>query len=155
MGQFLACPNYPECKNTKNFKKDDTGKLEAVEEKVEETGEVCPKCGKPMVIKTGRFGKFIACSDYPACKTTKAITTGVKCPDCGEGELTEKRSKKGKVFFSCSRYPDCKFATWNRPVPEKCPQCGASFLVEKYSKSEGNYIACIKEGCGYKKSCNE
>ena len=155
MGQFLACPNYPECKNTKNFKKDDTGKLEAVEEKVEETGEVCPKCGKPMVIKTGRFGKFIACSDYPACKTTKAITTGVKCPECGEGELTEKRSKKGKVFFSCSRYPDCKFATWNRPVPEKCPQCGASFLVEKYSKSEGNYIACIKEGCGYKKSCNE
>ena len=155
MGQFLACPNYPECKNTKNFKKDDTGKLEAVEEKVEATGENCPKCGKPMVIKTGRFGKFIACSDYPACKTTKAITTGVKCPECGEGELTEKRSKKGKVFFSCSRYPDCKFATWNRPVPEKCPQCGASFLVEKYSKSEGNYIACIKEGCGYKKSGNE
>ncbi|MDO8445697.1 MAG: topoisomerase DNA-binding C4 zinc finger domain-containing protein [Deltaproteobacteria bacterium] len=82
-----------------------------MEEKIEATGEVCPKCGKPMVIKTGRFGKFIACSDYPACKTTKAITTGVKCPECG-----------------------------------------TPFLVEKYSKSEGNYIACIKEGCGYKKS---
>lgn len=155
MGQFLACPNYPECKNTKNFKKDDSGKLEPVEQQVEATGENCPKCGKPMVIKTGRFGKFIACSDYPACKTTKAITTGVKCPDCGEGEITEKRSKKGKVFFSCSRWPDCKFATWNKPVGEKCPQCDATFLVEKYSKTEGNYIACIKEGCGYKKTGGE
>ena len=155
MGQFLACPNYPECKNTKNFKKDDAGKLEAVEQEVEETGEKCPNCGKPMVIKSGRFGKFIACSDYPACKTTKAITTGVKCPECDKGEITEKRSKKGKVFFSCSRYPDCKFATWNRPVAEKCPQCDAPFLVAKYSKSEGNYIACIKEGCGYKKMSDE
>ncbi|MEK7851054.1 MAG: topoisomerase DNA-binding C4 zinc finger domain-containing protein, partial [Deltaproteobacteria bacterium] len=151
MGQFLACSNYPECKNTKNFKKTETGKVEAVEQQIEATGEKCPNCGKPMIVKTGRFGKFIACSDYPTCKTTKPLTTGVKCPDCGKGEVTEKRSKKGKVFYSCSRYPDCKFATWNKPIAEKCPQCGAPFLVEKYSKSEGNYIACIKEGCGYKK----
>jgi DNA topoisomerase-1 len=151
MGQFLACSNYPECKNIRNFRRVASGKIEVVEEKVEVTGEICPKCGKPMVVKTGRFGKFIACSDYPTCKTTKPLTTGVKCPDCGKGEITEKRSKKGKVFYSCSRYPECKFATWNRPVPEICPHCSAPFLVEKYSKSEGNYLACIKEGCGYKK----
>lgn len=148
-GQFLACPNYPECKSTKNFKKGEAGKIEAIEASIETTGESCPKCGKSMVIKTGRFGKFIACSDYPTCKTTKPLTTGVKCPDCGKGEVAEKRSKKGKVFFSCSRYPDCKFATWDRPIPEKCPQCGASFMVEKYSKAYGKYVACIKEGCGY------
>lgn len=150
-GQFLACSSYPECKNTKEFIKTESGEVKVKEQAIEETGEACPKCGSPMVLRSGRFGKFIACSKYPECKTTKAITTGVTCPesDCG-GTLTEKRSKKGKVFFSCSNWPKCKYATWDRPVSKPCPQCNAPFLTEKVSKKTGAALVCVKEGCGYK-----
>ena len=151
-GKFLACSAYPKCKNTKNFKKDEAGKIEVVIEKNEITDEKCPKCSKPMVIRTGRFGRFMACSDYPACKTTKAISIGVACPEQGcNGMLVEKRTKKGKPFYSCSNYPNCKYAIWDKPIPEKCPECGHQFLVEKYSKKAGKIVKCPKEGCGYKR----
>lgn len=149
MGEFLACPNYPECKNTSNFRRDESGKVVPVEEEVELTSENCPKCGKPMAVKTGRYGRFLACSDYPDCKTTKPLTTGVKCPKCGKGELSERRSKKGKVFFSCTEYPNCDYAIWDRPIPEKCPLCGAPFLVEKTTKRDGIVIKCLDKDCGY------
>jgi DNA topoisomerase I len=100
------------------------------------------------VIKTGRFGEFIACSAYPTCKTTKPIPIGVKCPQDG-GDLAQKRSKKGRTFFACTNYPTCKFAIWDRPVPRSCPKCQATFLVEKYSKQAGNSIVCRTEGCDY------
>ncbi len=146
-GQFLACSGYPECKNTKPFIRKENGEVEAAPE--ETTDEKCPKCGAPMVFKRGRFGKFLACSRYPECNYTQGISTGVACPEDG-GKLVERRSRYGKVFYSCSNYPDCKFAIWYKPVQRACPQCGAPFLVEKYSKKTGPYIACLKKECGYK-----
>jgi DNA topoisomerase-1 len=102
-----------------------------------------------MVYKQGRYGEFLACSGYPECKHIKAQTTGVKCPEenC-EGELVQKVSKKGKVFFSCSTFPKCKFATWDRPVPKQCPSCGKPFLLEKKTK-DGTVLKCMDNTCGY------
>ena len=118
-GKFMACSNYPECKNTKPI--GDDGKPEAVEK----IDEPCPTCGKDMIVKTGRFGKFIACSDYPKCKTTKNKNqgTGVKCGLCDEGEMVAKRSKKGKIFYGCNNYPKCEHLLWGKPTGEKCPDC--------------------------------
>jgi DNA topoisomerase-1 len=114
-GKFLACTGYPECKNTSDFTTDDEGRIVAVE-RVYETGEACPNCAKPMVIKSGRYGRFLACSDYPSCKTTKPLSTGVPCPSEGcDGELLERQTKRGKVFYSCSNYPKCSYATWKDP----------------------------------------
>ena len=146
-GQFLACSGYPDCKNTKPFVRKENGEVEAAPE--ETTDEQCPKCGSPMVIKRGRFGKFLACSRYPECNHTQGMSTGVTCPEDG-GKIVERRSRFGKVFYSCSNYPTCKFAIWYKPVLRPCPQCGAPFLVEKYSKKTGPYIACLKKECGYK-----
>ena len=122
--------------------------IEKVEIKDRPTGEVCELCGRPMVIKTGRFGEFMACSGYPECKNTKPIVkpTGVKCPECGK-EIVEKRSRRGKLFYGCSGYPDCKVSFWYRPVDKKCPKCG-SLLIEK--KGRGTTLACSNEDCDYK-----
>ena len=146
-GQFLACSGYPECKTTRPFIRKENGEVEAAPE--ETTDELCPKCKSPMVVKRGRFGKFLACSRYPECNHTQGMSTGVACPEDG-GMLVERRSRFGKMFYSCANYPDCKFATWYKPVPRACPQCNAPFLVEKYSKKTGPYIACLKKECGYK-----
>lgn len=148
-GQFIACSNYPKCKNTSNFTSDENGKITQAE--TEKTDITCDKCGKPMVFKEGRFGRFLGCSGYPECKNTAAISLGVKCPekDCG-GNLTEKRTRKGKAFFGCSNYPKCKFATWDRPIPEACPACGSPFLVEKFSRKKGRLKACPNKECGFK-----
>ncbi|MDI6727436.1 MAG: type I DNA topoisomerase [Thermodesulfovibrionales bacterium] len=113
------------------------------------TEEICEKCGAPMVIKSGRFGKFLACSKYPECKNTKPISTGVKCPLDG-GDIVERRSKRGKSFWSCSNYPECKFAMWYKPVPKQCPKCNASFLVEKWNKTGEVFHVCLNKGCDYK-----
>ena len=153
-GKFLACPGYkddPPCKNTQNFEKLPDGSIKIVAKQELTTDEKCEKCGSPMVIKVGRFGQFIACSAYPTCKTTKAIPIGVKCPEDG-GDLTQKRSKKGRTFYACTNYPNCKFALWDKPVAKPCPQCGAPFLVEKYSKQAGNSVVCRVETCGYKEA---
>ena len=122
--------------------------IERMEPEVELTGETCELCGKPMAIRHGRFGDFIACTGYPECRNTKPIIrkTGVKCPQCG-GDLIEKRSRKGRLFFGCSNYPDCKNTYWNRPVDRKCPECG-SLLVEKKTKSHD--LECSNRECGYK-----
>ena len=148
-GKFIACSNYPTCKNTKNFVQDETGKINQVETEV--TDIVCEKCGKNMVVKHGRFGNFLGCSGYPECKNTTAISLGIACPEegCG-GQLSEKRTKKGKSFYGCTNYPKCTFALWDRPVPEPCPQCHAPFMLGKYSKVKGNYHVCFRKECGYK-----
>ncbi len=146
-GQFLACSGYPDCKSTKPFVRTENGGVEAAPE--ETTGELCPKCGSGMVVKRGRFGKFLACSRYPECNHTQGMSTGVLCPEDG-GMIVERRSRFGKMFYSCANYPNCKFAVWYKPVPRPCPQCGAPFLTEKYSKKTGPYIACYKKECGYK-----
>ncbi len=149
-GEFLACENYPTCKHTQNFKKDESGTVIPIEkEEPVVSGEKCEKCGRPMVYKNGRFGKFLACSGYPECRHIKAQTTGVKCPEenCS-GELVQKISKRGKVFYSCSRFPACKFANWDKPVPTKCPGCGKPFLLEKTTR-KGTVLQCIDKACGY------
>ncbi len=149
-GEFLACSTYPECRTTKEFVRDDAGEITI--KKVVETEEICDKCGKPMVVKRGRYGKFLACSGYPDCKSTRSISTGVKCPKCAGGELVQKSTKRGKMFFGCDKYPNCDFATWDKPVAGQCPDCGNPILVEKYSKRSGETsILCPVKGCKYKK----
>jgi DNA topoisomerase-1 len=108
----------------------------------EPAGEICDKCGHPMVIKLGRFGKFIACSNYPACRNAKSfmVKLGQVCPRCGEGEIVEKRTRRGRLFYSCSRYPECEFATWQKPVPEPCPRCGG--LMTEAGRNEAKCIDC-------------
>jgi len=114
-GKFLACTGYPECKSTSDFTTDESGAVK-VAENTAETDEKCPKCESPMVIKSGRFGRFLACSKYPECKSTLPYSTGVSCPEEGcEGTLVERRTKKGRTFYGCSKYPDCKHATWKLP----------------------------------------
>ncbi len=133
-GQFLACSGYPECRNTMPL----NGNGE-----IEETGETCEKCGAAMVLRTGRFGPFLACSGYPKCKNTRAVSTGVKCPEEGcKGVLVQRMSKKKKVFYSCSRYPECTYATWDKPVKKKCPACDHPFMVEKNTKAKGEHLLC-------------
>ena len=112
------------------------------------SGDVCELCGKPMAIKTGRFGEFLACTGYPECKNTKAIvkTINVKCPDCG-GDIVAKRGRSGKIFYGCSNYPECSRAFWYKPVNRKCPQCG-ELLLEKHTKNT-KYV-CSNDKCGYK-----
>jgi len=149
-GRFLACSNYPDCKNTANFVKNETGGIDK-DSGPEKTGVICDKCGKPMVIKEGRFGRFLGCTGYPECRNTKPIETGVKCPQEGcDGNICEKQTRKGKIFYGCSNYPNCTYATWNKPISEKCPQCGFPFLVEKYSRGKGTYKACPEKDCGYR-----
>lgn len=122
--------------------------IEKVQIEDQITDEVCELCGKPMAIKSGRFGEFLACTGYPECKNTKAIvqTIDVKCPDCG-GDIVVKRGKSGKVFYGCSNYPDCKKAFWYKPTNQKCPQCG-SLLLERKTKS--SHLVCSNDQCGYK-----
>jgi len=150
-GEFLACPQYPECKTTKNFKRDEEGKIEvAVEEEVNET---CELCGRPMLLRWGKFGKFLGCSGYPECKNIqpleKPVDLGIKCPECKEGNIKERKSRWGKVFYGCDKYPECKFATWDKPMPTPCPTCDSPILVEKVTKRAGRVHRCYKKECGY------
>ena len=114
----------------------------------EESDIPCDKCGAMLVYKMGRFGKFLACPNFPACRTTKPIVEkiDVACPDCG-GELIKRKSKRGKMFFGCEKYPDCKFVSWDKPVSERCPQC-AALMVQKMSQ-KGSYIVCTNKDCGH------
>ncbi len=145
-GRFLACTGYPECKTTKQLKKN--GEVaETVEP--EPTGEDCPKCGKPLLRRTGRFGPFVGCSGFPDCRYIQPKTTGVKCPECGKGELAEKRTRKGRTFYGCDQYPDCKFATWKPPLPIACPECKHPFLELRRRKGQPDKMGCPAEGCEY------
>ena len=112
----------------------------------EETDEICEECGSNMVIKYGRFGKFMACKNYPECKNTKPLVNkiGVKCPKCKDGEIILRKSKKGKAFYGCSNYPECDFISWNKPTGEVCKECG-SYMVEKRTKSEAKEVCSNKE----------
>ena len=149
-GEFLACSGYPECKNTREFIRKEDGSIEIAP--MATTDEVCETCSAPMLVKRGRFGEFLACSRYPECKTTRPISLGVTCPKAGcGGFLTEKRSRRGKVFYGCSNYSKtgCDFVLWDRPIPEKCPQCGAAFLVKRENRRGGGKVRCVADGCGY------
>jgi DNA topoisomerase-1 len=142
-GTFLACSGYPECKTTRQL-----GAAQKPQDVPLE--EDCPSCGNKLMKKYGRFGEFVACSNYPACKFVKQKTIGVQCPNCSEGEVVERRSKRGKTFYGCNRYPECGFVAWGKPIPEKCPECGGSYLIEKYLKA-GPMAQCPNSECKYKR----
>lgn len=152
-GRFIACKNYPKCRNTKNFSEDENGAISEVHSGVQTTDIDCPDCGRKMVAKQGKFGSFLGCSGYPECRSTMPISLGIKCPEKGcAGEITEKRTRKGKIFFGCSHYPRCKYAVWDKPIAEPCPECGAPFLLEKYDRKKGRYRVCSNPDCTYKET---
>ncbi|MCM2264655.1 MAG: type I DNA topoisomerase [Desulfuromonadales bacterium] len=151
-GKFIACTGFKEgCKYTRPLAKEGETAAEAAEPVFSE--EKCEKCQAPMLIKDGRYGKYLACSAYPACKNIQPLVkpkgTGVACPECKEGELTEKKSRYGKIFYSCNRYPKCKYAVWDPPVAEACPKCAHPVTVNKTTKRDGAYRKCPQDGCGW------
>jgi len=158
-GHFLACSGYPECTYSSDYTRDEKGHIQPVKPSEEEiTDKICGKCAMPMVVKRGRYGDFLACSGYPECKNTQSLnsngsgkTIGVSCPqkDC-TGEVVERSSKRGKLFYGCNRFPECTFATWDKPIDRACPVCEAKFIVEKTTKKEGTFVTCLTEGCGFK-----
>jgi DNA topoisomerase I len=143
-GRFLACERYPDCKYTRN-------PGESAQAEPEQAGIACDKCGRPMVYKQSRFGRFIGCSGYPECKNVKPITIGIACPQqgCG-GELTERRSKRGRAYFGCANFPTCRFVVWQRPVATPCPKCGAPFVTQRGGRGK-RFAACWREGCDYRR----
>jgi DNA topoisomerase-1 len=151
-GQFLACTGYPECKTTRKIIATKQGLTAAKPDQI--LDEKCPKCGSNLVVKQGRFGEFTACTSYPTCKYVKQKTTGVLCPKDG-GDVVERKSRRGKVFYGCANYPDCDFTLWNKPVAEKCPDCGAPYLVEKITKKHGRQLVCNNEDCSYARQAEE
>ncbi len=147
--QFLGCSGYPECKTMMPLNKD--GSAVQVDEK---SDEKCEKCGSEMIIKVGPYGKYLQCTN-DECKHRKrlVVTTGVKCPKCGAGEIIQRKSKYGKIFYGCNKYPDCDFVSWNEPVQEKCPECG-EYMYKKITKKESK-IMCSNPKCGYSKPLEE
>jgi DNA topoisomerase-1 len=147
-GRFVGCTNYPECKYTRNLNDDGPQTPPEVVD-----GRVCPKCEAPLVIKTGRYGKFIGCSGYPGCKHIEPLEkpedTGVECPECKNGSLTKRKSRFGKLFYSCSTYPACTYAIWNPPLNEPCPNCAWPLLTLKVTKRRGAEKVCPRKECGY------
>ena len=150
-GKFMACSGYPECKNTKQVGKEDAdGKAVAMDSVAEGS---CDKCQSSLIFKVGRFGKFIACTNYPDCKFTKPIDLGIKCPkEACKGKIAGRRSKKGRMFYGCTAYPNCDFVSWDKPVADPCPLCNSPYTVEKWKKDEGTSILCPESECDYKKS---
>jgi DNA topoisomerase-1 len=148
-GPFLACTGYPECKTTRKIITTRQGVSAAKPDQI--LDETCPNCGKNLVIKQGRFGEFTACTGYPTCKYIKLKTTGVKCPK-DDGDIVERKSRRGKVFYGCANYPKCDFTLWNKPVAEPCPKCGREFLTEKITKRHGRQLICSNEECDYSRT---
>jgi DNA topoisomerase-1 len=131
-GQFLACPAYPECKFSRPLEGEDgPAKLDME----------CPKCGGDMIAKVGRYGRFAACKNYPDCKHTEAFPIGMDCPRC-KGHVVEKVTRRGKRFYGCNKYPDCDFASWDKPILSPCPLCQNPYVVEKTSAKRGNFLKC-------------
>ncbi len=139
-GRFLGCSGYPECRNTEQIDGRERSEPKPI-------GEDCPECGSAMVEREGRFGAFIACSNYPTCKYTRPRTIpGLTCPQCGEGQIGEKRTRRGKPFWGCTRYPDCDWSVWDEPVPTPCEMCNAPFLLRKVTRKQGESLKC--KTCG-------
>lgn len=143
-GQFYACSGYPDCKTTKQIG-------QAAKQADVPLDEICPTCSKNLVKKFGRFGEFVACSNYPTCKYVKQKTVGVICPTCKTGDIIERRSKKGKTFYGCNRYPECDFVAWGKPVSKACPDCNNPYLIEKFLKA-GAFAQCPNAECKYKEA---
>ncbi len=157
-GWFLGCSGYPKCKGTRPLELDASGQL--VTAKPQITEYLCDVCGRPMAIRSGRYGQFLSCTGYPECKNAQPVPLGVKCPKCKTGEIIEIRPAKkgGRTFYGCSNYKSesikCDFKLWQKPVPMPCPQCEAEFLVRGGTKAKPA-LQCVTEGCGYKREISE
>jgi DNA topoisomerase-1 len=145
-GRFIGCDNYPECDYTRNVNEDADAEPETVDRK-------CPECGSDLIIRHGKYGKFIGCSGYPNCRYIEPLEKpkdmGVLCPECKQGNMLERKSRRGKIFYSCERYPDCTYAVWNQPINEKCPECGWPMLTLKTTKRHGTQKVCPQDDCKY------
>lgn len=153
-GKFIGCSGYPECDYTRNMNESaEEAAAAAVEEPVLVEGRSCPKCESALTIKQGPYGKFIGCTSYPKCKFIEPLEkpkdTGVSCPECKKGLLIERKSRYGKLFYSCNTYPDCKYATWNPPINESCPKCAWPIMTLKTTKRRGTEKVCPQKECGY------
>ncbi len=148
-GQFLACSGYPECKTTRKLIETKEGLAAAKPDQI--LDEKCPQCTSNLVVKQGRFGEFTACSNYPECRYIKLKSTGVACPKDG-GDVVERKTKRGLVFYGCNNYPDCDFVLWKRPLAETCPTCGALYLIEKITKRWGRQVLCNSDDCDYERT---
>ena len=147
-GRFIGCSGFPDCDYTRNL---DDDAASAEPEVVE--GRTCPECQSQLIIRTGRYGKFIGCSGYPECKYIEPLErpadTGVTCPKCGKGTMLKRKSRRGKIFYSCSTYPDCDYAVWNEPVPGPCPDCNWPILTIKTTKKRGTERVCPQPDCKF------
>jgi DNA topoisomerase-1 len=147
-GFFIGCSGYPECKYTRNVGEDrGSAEPEVVE------GRSCPQCESPLIIRNGRYGKFIGCSSYPKCKYIEPLekpeNTGVQCPQCKKGHMLKRKSRRGKIFFSCERYPECDYAIWNQPLAQPCPQCHWPITSIKITKRSGSQRVCPQQDCKF------
>lgn len=148
--RFIGCTGYPDCSYTRAL-------VESAEEQKDQAeiieGRNCPDCGGELKFKYGRYGKFIGCGNYPKCKHIESLNkpadTGVDCPECNKGHIVKRQSRRGKVFFSCERYPDCKYALWNEPVAKACPKCAWPIVTIKRTKKRGTELVCPRPTCGY------
>ncbi|MEE9494131.1 MAG: type I DNA topoisomerase [Gammaproteobacteria bacterium] len=147
-GRFVGCSGYPECDYTRNIDGDESSSEPEVVE-----GRSCPECDSPLIIRTGRYGKFIGCSTYPDCKHIEPLEqpedTGIECPKCNKNNILKRKSRRGKIFFSCAGYPDCDYAIWNKPVPGPCPECNWPILSVKTTKKRGTERVCPQKECRF------
>ncbi|MGB5832067.1 MAG: type I DNA topoisomerase [Thiohalocapsa sp.] len=154
-GLFIGCTNYPECDYTRDLNAD---KTEAEEPEIV-ADHKCPKCDSDLAVKRGRYGKFIGCTAYPKCKHIEPLEkpedTGVVCPKCTQGTLQKKKSRRGKLFYSCSTYPTCDYAVWNEPIAESCPKCNWPLLTLKVTKTKGSQKVCPQKECGHTAAAEE
>jgi DNA topoisomerase-1 len=148
--RFIGCTGYPECSYTRAVTEHADEALQTAE-LVE--GRECPECHSALKIRHGKFGKFIGCTNYPKCKHIESLNkpgdTGVECPECKQGKIVKRQSRRGRVFFSCQRYPDCKYAVWNEPIAKDCPKCAWPMLTVKKTKKRGTELVCPRATCGY------
>ena len=148
-GRFVGCTAYPECDYTRNVDGEET----TASEPEVVADRKCPKCESDLWVRIGKYGKFIGCSSYPKCKHIESLeqptNTGVDCPQCKKGEILVRKSRRGKIFYSCSGYPECDYALWNEPVKESCPDCEWPILTTKTTKSRGAEKVCPQKSCGY------
>ncbi len=152
-GRFIGCTAYPECDYTRNVNESADATPEVIE------GRKCPECSSDLIVRHGKYGKFIGCSGYPNCKYIEPLEkpedTGVVCPECKQGSMLKRKSRRGKIFFSCSRYPDCSYAVWNEPVNQKCPDCGWPMLTLKTTKRSGTQKVCPQADCKFVEDVEE
>lgn len=147
-GRFLGCSGWPECRFTKEL--NGASRLDDQLENGRTIDRKCPLCGSPLIVRSGRFGRFLACSRYPKCHHTEPYPLGMPCPIEGcQGEVVERAGKRGRVFYGCSRYPECSFRSWQRPVAKTCPVCGNPYLVVGKSKGKP-VLRCPNKGCNYR-----